>query len=381
MSSSSSSFITTPLSLEPEPRGVTVRFDDECILIPDPQPRSRMSRLLLKIRRPSQEPSSPTSPHHCHVPPSPRPALSRKFSLNEDKRPVSPVRRRASLPPPSRTHVHHAHTHTHPSSPLPLVTIPLRPCCPDCFPATERAASEGNEWTENFTRAARRRRSISVDNRPCPPHLLPGGAATIQWSTVTEHHPPATFRSVLVVDEADHMATAADVASSTSPQEPGLEEALDHLSIQEPEDDVLQPLLTRQSRWLTPIPSNNSSADNLAPKVDILPSYRSSKSGSVSPPPSPLPQTPSSEYSTPLSSPTISSPSSQQSERGSPRIINSFRIPKGASLRRAGADILKGVSVWAVDRFDGVGTGACFPLLGLGFGLWSCKAGNASSSL
>jgi hypothetical protein len=74
MSSSSSSFITTPLSLEPEPRGVTVRFDDECILIPDPQPRSRMSRLLLKIRRPSQEPSSPTSPHHCHVPPSPRPA-------------------------------------------------------------------------------------------------------------------------------------------------------------------------------------------------------------------------------------------------------------------------------------------------------------------
>jgi hypothetical protein len=145
---------------------------------------------------------------------------------------------------------------------------------------------------------------------------------------------------------ADREAT--DVASASKDRE--LEQGLEHLSVQEPEDGILPPLLTRQGRWLSPIPSNNPSVDDLAPactaaeSVDILPSYRPSTSASVSPPPSPSPQTPSSDYSTPVSSPTISSPSSQ-SERGSPRTTGSFRIPKGASLMRAGADILKGVSV------------------------------------
>jgi hypothetical protein len=44
------------------------------------------------------------------------------------------------------------------------VTIPLRECCPDCAPVTEESCMEGDRWTEKFSRAARRRRSASLDN-------------------------------------------------------------------------------------------------------------------------------------------------------------------------------------------------------------------------
>jgi hypothetical protein len=56
-----------------------VRFDDECILIPGPQPRSRMTKLLAKPssfifkRKPSPQdpPQSPISPRDYDVPQSP----------------------------------------------------------------------------------------------------------------------------------------------------------------------------------------------------------------------------------------------------------------------------------------------------------------------
>jgi hypothetical protein len=66
----------------------------------------------------------------------------------------------------------------------------------------------------------------------------------------------------------------------------------------------------------------------------------------VTPPSSPLPETPpSSSFSTPLSSPIISSSPHQRGRQSSPRIPNSFRIPKGSSLMRTGSDILKGVGL------------------------------------
>ncbi|KAI0248108.1 hypothetical protein BJV78DRAFT_1285070 [Lactifluus subvellereus] len=347
-----SSSLSTLSQVTLESRGVSVRFDDECVLIPDPQPRSRMSKLLVKPssfifkRRPSQDPFPPSSPHDDDAPLSPTFPRPAKFSLNEDKPTPHAIQRRSSLPPASHSHTHPSHSP--PSRPEP-VTIPLRPCCPNCFSATESATLQGDEWTERFTRAARRRRSASTDNRPCPPHLLAGGGSTIQWSTVAEH-PPTACQSFLVMDEPYHMADLADdVAPESNERE--MEQALDHLSIQERVDGILPPLLTRHNRRLSPIPSNNPSTDDISPPcavaedVDILSSYRPATSCSVSPPPSPSPQTPSSSaYSTPVSSPTISS-SSSQSERGSPRIASSFRIPKGASLIRASADIIKGVSV------------------------------------
>ena len=282
--------------------------------------------------------------------PCPRKSLSRKFSLNEG-RPPTPIQRRSSLPAPSRTH------HTRPPSlpHTPLVTIPLRPCCPDCFSATERAALQGDSWTENFTRAAHRRRSASTDNRPCPPHVLAdSGTTTIQWSTVSDVAPP-TIHSVIVVDEADR--EVKDLKDDVSPasNDEGLsttQTRFDHLSVKEPQDDVLPPLLSAHKRWLSPIPSNNPSVDDLPPtctateEVDISPTPYPTTSPSVTPPSSPLPETPpSSSFSTPMSSPIISSSPHHPGRRSSPRIPSSFRIPKGSSLMRTGSDILKGVSL------------------------------------
>jgi hypothetical protein len=240
------------------------------------------------------------------------------------------------------------------------VTIPLRPCCPNCFSATERAALQGDSWTETFSRAARKRRSLSADNRPRPPHLLDtdSGATTttIKWSTVSEDaSSSAALHSVLVVDEADCESSsgpADDVASSSAYDEEGvstMRKRFDRLSAQD--DGVLPPLLSRNDTWLSPIPSTNPSVDDLSPTctvtedIDGLPMSYSPTASSLSPPASPLPQTPPpSSFSTPVSSPTISSPP-QQRGRQSSSPLSSFRVPRGSALMRTGSDILKGVSV------------------------------------
>ncbi|KAI0307458.1 hypothetical protein B0F90DRAFT_1673841 [Multifurca ochricompacta] len=347
------------LTIEMKSSSRGVRFDDECILIPDPQRRSRMPKLLVKPssfifkRRHSQDSSSPSSPHDHDVfvsPPAfPRPALSRKFSLNDEKPLAPPIHRHSSLPPTTRL------SRVRPSSLSPsprseLVTIPLRPCCPDCFSATERAALQGENWTEKFSRAARRRRSASVDNHPCPPHIIAGSGTTIQWSPATESA-HTIFRPLIASEEADCEGGLVTSMNSISDEQEvsEVEMALDHLSIQGRADGTLRPLLTRHNPWLSPIPSNNTSADDLSPacpvidNVDNPPRYCPAKSALVSPPSSPLPQTPSSTYSTPVFSPKIESPPSpKQSE--SPRIASSFRVPKGGTLMRAGTEILKGVT-------------------------------------
>ncbi|KAI0005355.1 hypothetical protein BJV74DRAFT_880629 [Russula compacta] len=375
----SSPSITAPVS-SLESRGV--RFDDECILIPDPQPRSRMPKLLAKPssfifkRKQPQDLHSPTSFRDCdppQSPTSPRPALSRKFSLNEGK-PPAPIQRRSSLPPPPRNY----HTRTTSLPPSPLVTIPLRPCCPNCFPATEGATLQSEE---SFSRAARRRHNLSTDSylhsHPCPPHVLSSdrdSGSPIRWSAES---PPATAachsHSVVVMDEDECKAELMDADDMPAPasddEDQKLSEVvrrrLDRLSVavssvrEPPEDDILPHMLSRHRHgpWLPPIPSNNLSADDLSPTscavteetVDILlHTCNSPTSGSFSPPASPLPQTPSSVFSTPRSSPTISSPSMPTQKEGEspPRIPSSFRIPKGSSLLRAGSDILKGVSVF-----------------------------------
>jgi len=355
------SFAATPPLESLEARGV--RFDDECTLIPDPQPRSRMPRLLVKPfsfkRRHSQDSYSLTSPHQCHAPPTPtgtfpRPALSRKSSLNEGPLSAPPTHHRhTSLPPIPTTSARPRAPSLPPLQRSERVTIPLRPCCPNCFPATEHAVSMGDNWTEKFTRAARRRRSSSTDNHPYPPHVHSGNQASIQWSSnTTEVDSPASFHSVLVVDEADHKASVESKLTPTTDGEQELADALnalDNLSVEEPKDGLLLPLLTRRNPWLSPIPSNNASVDDVSrvpcamdtEGVDDVPLCLPVQ---VSPPPSPLPKTPPSVYSTPTTSPKIMS-SPPQRERESPRIGSPFRIPKGATLMRAGADILRGVSV------------------------------------
>ena len=298
----------------------------------------------------------PTSIDISSLPSSSR--LSRKYSLNEGKPSSSYIQRRSSLPPSSRPR----HTRTSSTSlpTSPLVTIPLRPCCPNCFSATENAVLQGDDWIENFTRPANRRRSLSTDNRPCPPHVHAStSGTTIQWSAGVENGLPSpssssssAFRSV-VVDEVDgKVATQDDVVSGSDSDGQGavteVRNGLDHLSVRDPEDSVLPPLLSRQrlkkqKDWLSPIPSNNPSVDDLSSSTthavgeDVDSS--SPASDSISPPSSHTPT--SSAIPTPTSSPTIS----QRGRETSPRIPGSFRVPKGGALLRVGSDILKGVSV------------------------------------
>ncbi|KAF8480826.1 hypothetical protein DFH94DRAFT_430355 [Russula ochroleuca] len=371
---------THPLSItlvdNGEARGV--RFDDECVLIPGPQPRSRMPKLLarpssfiFKRRHSSQDPHSPSpaSPRDYDAPQtpiSPRSALSRKHSLNAGSPPPPSIQRRSSLPPPSRSpHLRRANTTTATSSSLPstpLVTIPLRPCCPNCFSATESAALQGDNWIESFSRPVRRRRSVSTDNRPCPPHLVATtSGAAIQWSTAgegpstpTSSSSSSVFRSV-VVDEADEKAGHTDEVVVSGSDGQGINKVrkdFDRLSVRDPGDDVLPPLLSRHKHkpWLSPIPSNNPSVDDLSPARAVSEEVDSSpESDSVSPASSPTPPTPSSSVApTPASSPTISyaaPPPTRGRGSSSPSMPGSFRIPKGAALLRAGSDILRGVSV------------------------------------
>ena len=233
------------------------------------------------------------------------------------------------------------------------MTIPLRPCCPNCYSATENATLQGDDWIENFTRPARRRRSLSTDNRPCPPHLhATTSGTTIQWSTRTENAPPSAFRSVVVDEVVGKVATHSDNVVSGSDGQGAVTEVrtgFDRLSVGDSEDNVLPPLLSRQKPqkqkpWLSPIPSGNPSVDDLSPSEAAGEDVDNSShaSDSISPPSSPMPPTPTSPVMpTPTSSPTMS----QRGRETSPRIQGSFRVPKGGSLLRAGSDILKGVSV------------------------------------
>ncbi|KAG7090523.1 hypothetical protein E1B28_009632 [Marasmius oreades] len=45
-----------------------------------------------------------------------------------------------------------------------IITIPLRACCPDCFPITEECVRNGDQWKERFSKGARRRRGSSVSS-------------------------------------------------------------------------------------------------------------------------------------------------------------------------------------------------------------------------
>lgn len=273
--------------------------------------------------------------------------LSRKFSLNEGEASSAPLQRRSSLPPSSRTRLPRDSSTSLPSTPI--VTIPLRPCCPDCFSATESAAVQGDDWIENFSRPARRRRSVSTDNRPCPPHLLATtSGATIRWSTVAGSPSASSAFQSVVVDEV------GDRAGHTDDEVPGsdgqginkVRNGLDRLRVGDPDDDVLPPLLSRHKPWLSPIPSNNASVDDLSPERAASEEGDSSaESAYASPASSPMLPTPSSSVApTPASSPTILYPSPPRGRESSPRMPGSFRVPKGGALLRAGSDILKGVN-------------------------------------
>ncbi|KAN0101309.1 hypothetical protein V8E55_001293 [Tylopilus felleus] len=183
-----------PLSTTIEPlddHGSAVRFETQCVVIPDLAHRSRRPRVVTKSYTLPLWKRRTSSPCPTSVPPEdvfpeenqshvvlrvPLPTLSLKpysTARTTDHTPLPPclVHRPHSGPscPSTPSLVRHIRT-SRKASPSPsrtdIVTVPLRPCCTACESITEAALVGGDAWPEHFSRAASRRRSTSVDGSP-----------------------------------------------------------------------------------------------------------------------------------------------------------------------------------------------------------------------
>ncbi|KAI0735749.1 hypothetical protein C8Q76DRAFT_612087 [Earliella scabrosa] len=215
---------TTSSAADDVPPTPKVRFDQECVLIPDPLPMSRMPRLVTKSyslplwkrkRSPSVVSESEDEPLEDHVvfkvsvpsivtktrSPS-RDAASRPLvsclvhsgDPSSSGTPASPPRpmgrpRRGSLP-----------VAVHPDA----VTIPLRSCCAQCYPSIDKCMKEGDHWEIRFSRGAlRRRKSLSDAHTPsrtrhCVRDAMPG------------------FDAIVAVDEVDQRRKSTDMDALTA---------------------------------------------------------------------------------------------------------------------------------------------------------------------
>jgi hypothetical protein len=255
-----------------------------------------------------------------------------------------------------------------------VVTIPLRSCCENCLHITEESLKEGVEWQEKFSRAARRRRSSSLDSTG--------------FVGITPSEASSSFSSKLGlnVDEVDRRRHShevnepeveSSVSSDNSEDEPRSSKETPRVSpIAEEDDDQLFPLPSpRRTPTSSPLPSPNtstfylgasSSRDSLANSVassddsasrvrktrckkgmltpDASPSipprvppgmqqegslFQNTKP--ISPRPVPIRPPPSSFTRTPSSSP--------DRKRRRP----SFTLPTPTQFLKAGADAIKGV--------------------------------------
>ncbi|KAJ3906792.1 hypothetical protein F5879DRAFT_920364 [Lentinula edodes] len=263
-----------------------VRFDDECVLIPELQPIKRPIIITKSYTLPlwrrktsddelSEEPSSPV----LRVP-FPKSFQGENLEVlkswsrsnNSAKSPSSScaegvphrkLERRPSLP----------------SSPLldnagkPLPTIPLRSCCPDCVSITEECLKEGEAWIEKFTRGARRRRSSSGES-DC--------GFTPVASMHQGHKDIAVVRlgssASINVDEVDKRRRSREIDAvpdflATSPSSPPITPHVPSAIIEEDEDQLFPLPSPRRSpnsspansTSASPMPSPNASSSHLSP--------------------------------------------------------------------------------------------------------------------
>ncbi|KAF9814822.1 hypothetical protein IEO21_04930 [Rhodonia placenta] len=209
--------------------GQRVRFDVECVLIPDPSPVSRLPRLITKSytvplwRRRNQD-LSPASDSeadtreedHVFLLKVPVPSITIKSRsptrLNQPLVPCIVNHDPASPPPPPGLHRHRAARQTSLSPRLHshVITVPLRSCCPDCVAPTEDSLRLGDSWQERFTRAARRRRSSSADSRD---NVSPR-------RRLVDAMPG--FDSIIAVDEVDKISRSR--RAETDPEPPAANE-------------------------------------------------------------------------------------------------------------------------------------------------------------
>jgi len=397
-----------PSSSTMVPESRVVRFESQCVLIPEPQAQSLIHKLgkslALPLRKRSPEVELDSrgriieerfgrrggvySPKHARTPPSPAredpPLVSCLVHHDGPSSPImpSPVsgfnrppipRRRASLPTPAQVDV---------------VTIPLRPCCVNCETVWEESQKEGDQWKERFTRGARRRRSLSSDTRPAIHHRHGSLDSTHSFG----HSPVLTIK----VDEVDKRRSSGDshpvVFDPASPIDLSPDRERRYASdsavpsclttigrvrtpIPEDDEDQLFPLpLNKRSPSTSPAPSPSGSSSSLhatgqrtspsssrelvSPQRTRVPSPIKSDRLTSPPPPSLITKSFSSPLPVKNLSRTVGSglPSGgsfldSESILG-PSIARDTRVspkksklwPTGVSIKAAGAGILKGVS-------------------------------------
>ncbi|KAF9236377.1 hypothetical protein BU15DRAFT_50184 [Melanogaster broomeanus] len=219
---------TTPAAIGPinDDRDCNVRFDTQCELIPETAPPPRIPRVVTKSytlplwkRRAAssgsaelEDPSAGEDhvvlrvllPSFLTKPQSP--------TRTTDQSPLVPclVHRSPSVgsssTPGSPTLTRRTSRRTSPSPSRPdVLTVPLRPCCTECHPITEAALVDGDAWTVRFSRAAQRRRSLSVDAAPRTV-TVPGSAAASAFSAIGHGSP-------ITVDEVDKRRRASDTGT------------------------------------------------------------------------------------------------------------------------------------------------------------------------
>ncbi|KAG1740793.1 uncharacterized protein EDB91DRAFT_1131486 [Suillus paluster] len=215
---------------------LSVRFDDQCVLIPKHPHRHRIPRMVTKSyslplwkRRSSSSGGSASPETDAFVPEDshivlrvPIPSFSSKAqsptpTRHSDPKPLSPCLVQRS---PSSSFAFPQAASGSPQSPRrptrtaslspsrsDIITVPLRPCCAACEAVTEASLSQGDTWTEHFSRSARRRRSCSPDEGP--------RTITVEGSIAA-----ASFglgRGVPIsVDEVDKRRRSSDSAVTTA---------------------------------------------------------------------------------------------------------------------------------------------------------------------
>jgi hypothetical protein len=250
------------------------------------------------------------------------------------------------------------------------VKIPLRSCCENCVHITEESLKEGIEWREKFSRAARRKRSSSLDS---------SGFAGIATFEVGSSFSASLGLNVDEVDKRRHSRefTEQEIESSVSSDNSddgrrSSKETPRVSPIEEEDDDQLFPLPSpRRTPSSSPVPSphtstfclgSSSSRDSLTNSVassdDSMSRVRKTRCerGMLTPDASPSIPTyvPSSlqregrlfQNAKPVSIPhappaplTRTPSSSPERKRRRP----SFTLPTPTQFLKAGADALKGV--------------------------------------
>ncbi|GAW02473.1 hypothetical protein LENED_004131 [Lentinula edodes] len=249
-----------------------VRFDDECVLIPELQPIKRPIIITKSYTLPlwrrktsddelSEEPSSPV----LRVPfPNFKAKTSRSSSRGRD--PTIPLS-------PCLVHRSPSSSCAEDNAGKPLPTIPLRSCCPDCVSITEECLKEGEAWIEKFTRGARRRRSSSGES-DC--------GFTPVASMHQGHKDIAVVRlgssASINVDEVDKRRRSREIDAvpdflATSPSSPPITPHVPSAIIEEDEDQLFPLPSPRRSpnsspansTSASPMPSPNASSSHLSP--------------------------------------------------------------------------------------------------------------------